>query len=391
MASLQVDRAAVRAELARVQAQRNYQYDRWAMSHIAAEQAKDQFTHSALLAVKAQQMVVAAQERVRDYAVQAFINPPAVGSIAVLAVEDAKNASWAHDVLSITADDQSRVVDELASAEQTAKRRVTAAQQAADDSTEKESASKTQLDALEASVQTQRNLNAQVSQRLDGALAEVAALREVDQAAADEMEKAEIALADETKAALGDTSSATSSSGSDAPVSTASSPSPSPGTTSPPVTTKPKPKPKPTTQPTPTPSPPSSVVTWQDVTKVGTFWVNKSIASRVQGLLSAASGAGFNLTGGGFRDPASQIALRKAHCGPTYYDIYQRPAGECSPPTAIPGRSMHEQGLALDIKSGGALITSHSNPAFVWLNANAARFGFYNLPSEPWHWSVNGH
>jgi hypothetical protein len=21
---------------------------------------------------------------------------------------------------------------------------------------------------------------------------------------------------------------------------------------------------------------------------------------------------------------------------------------------------------------------------------NASRFGFFNLPSEPWHWSVNG-
>lgn len=26
----------------------------------------------------------------------------------------------------------------------------------------------------------------------------------------------------------------------------------------------------------------------------------------------------------------------------------------------------------------------------VWLHANAGRFGFVNLPSEPWHWSVDG-
>ena len=25
-----------------------------------------------------------------------------------------------------------------------------------------------------------------------------------------------------------------------------------------------------------------------------------------------------------------------------------------------------------------------------WLDANAGRFGLVNLPSEPWHWSVNG-
>ena len=29
--------------------------------------------------------------------------------------------------------------------------------------------------------------------------------------------------------------------------------------------------------------------------------------------------------------------------------------------------------------------------AVQWLNAHGATYGFYNLPSEPWHWSVNGH
>jgi LAS superfamily LD-carboxypeptidase LdcB len=66
------------------------------------------------------------------------------------------------------------------------------------------------------------------------------------------------------------------------------------------------------------------------------------------------------------------------------------PASQCSPPTARPGTSMHERGLAIDFTSSGKLITSHADKAFVWLAANAARFGFYNLPSEPWHWSING-
>ncbi len=25
-----------------------------------------------------------------------------------------------------------------------------------------------------------------------------------------------------------------------------------------------------------------------------------------------------------------------------------------------------------------------------WLAANASSYGFYNLPSEPWHWSTTG-
>ncbi|MCX6523582.1 MAG: M15 family metallopeptidase, partial [Actinobacteria bacterium] len=98
----------------------------------------------------------------------------------------------------------------------------------------------------------------------------------------------------------------------------------------------------------------------------------------------------FNLRGGGYRSSAAQVATRRANCGPSYYEIYQKPASQCSPPTAIPGRSMHEQGRAIDFTSGGALITSQSNPAFVWLSSNASRFGMYNLPSEPWHWSTNG-
>jgi LAS superfamily LD-carboxypeptidase LdcB len=107
-------------------------------------------------------------------------------------------------------------------------------------------------------------------------------------------------------------------------------------------------------------------------------------------LLDAASSAGVSLSGGGFRDPGEQIALRTAHCGPTHYDIYEKPASQCTPPTAIPGRSMHERGLAIDFKYNGALITSRSSPGYQWLAANAAGFGLYNLPSEPWHWSTNG-
>ena len=38
----------------------------------------------------------------------------------------------------------------------------------------------------------------------------------------------------------------------------------------------------------------------------------------------------------------------------------------------------------------GDLIRSRSHPAFSWLADNAERFGFYNLPSEPWHWSTTG-
>jgi LAS superfamily LD-carboxypeptidase LdcB len=81
------------------------------------------------------------------------------------------------------------------------------------------------------------------------------------------------------------------------------------------------------------------------------------------------------------------VALRRQNCGTTHYAIYQKPASQCSPPTAIPGRSRHERGLALDFNSKGKSLTASD---FSWLKANAGRYGLKNLPSERWHWSTDG-
>ena len=126
------------------------------------------------------------------------------------------------------------------------------------------------------------------------------------------------------------------------------------------------------------------------VCAAGPFVVDTTIAGQVTAMLAAAAASGLDLGGTGHRSNARQIELRRAHCGPTTYDLYQRPAGECSPPTARPGQSMHEWGLALDITSAGRLIRSRNDPAWQWLAANAATYGLINLPSEPWHWSTNG-
>ena len=97
-------------------------------------------------------------------------------------------------------------------------------------------------------------------------------------------------------------------------------------------------------------------------------------------------GIGLCLSGGGYRDSSSQIALRRAHCGTSDYAIYEMSPSQCSPPTARPGQSNHERGLAIDFNN----CSTRSSACFRWLAANAASFGFRNLPSEPWHWSVNG-
>jgi hypothetical protein len=118
--------------------------------------------------------------------------------------------------------------------------------------------------------------------------------------------------------------------------------------------------------------------------------VHVSIAVRVRALLAVAHADGVPLGGWGHRSRDQQIALRKAHCGPTPEDVYLKPAGACSPPTARPGASMHERGLAIDFHLAGKSISTRESPGYQWLAANSARFGLHNLPSEPWHWSVNG-
>ena len=118
--------------------------------------------------------------------------------------------------------------------------------------------------------------------------------------------------------------------------------------------------------------------------------VHESIVADVRQLLADAAADGVALAGGGYRDPAQQIAVRRNNCGTSNYAIYEMPSSQCRPPTARPGRSMHEQGRAIDFTYNGRIISSRSGAAWNWLAANASRYGLYNLPSEPWHWSTNG-
>jgi LAS superfamily LD-carboxypeptidase LdcB len=122
----------------------------------------------------------------------------------------------------------------------------------------------------------------------------------------------------------------------------------------------------------------------------GSITVAGAIAANVQSLLDAANADGVVLCGGGYRDPQAQIELRKAHCGTSDYAIYEMPSSQCSPPTARPGSSMHEEGLAIDFTCNGGGTVDSGDTCFVWLSDHADEYGLYNLPSEPWHWSTNG-
>ncbi len=116
--------------------------------------------------------------------------------------------------------------------------------------------------------------------------------------------------------------------------------------------------------------------------------VHEDIAEQTKALFDKAFADGINLAGWGYRPIQLQIELRAAHCGGTDYDIWHRPVFECAPPTARPGFSKHEQGRAIDFTFNGSSIQSRDSAAFVWLARHAPAYGFENLESEPWHWSI---
>jgi LAS superfamily LD-carboxypeptidase LdcB len=62
---------------------------------------------------------------------------------------------------------------------------------------------------------------------------------------------------------------------------------------------------------------------------------------------------------------------------------------------APPGSSAHQSGRAVDLDiDGGSLSSARAEtmraaPAARWLAENAARWGFFPYPQEPWHWEWN--
>ncbi len=127
-----------------------------------------------------------------------------------------------------------------------------------------------------------------------------------------------------------------------------------------------------------------------DLVSVGGITVNVLIEESLGALLDAMEERGFVMGGGGYRSIESQIRLRRANCGTSNYAVWNMPASRCRPPTARPGLSQHELGLAIDFTYNGRVLRSRRTDVFRTLAELAPKYGFYNLPSEPWHWSTTG-
>ncbi len=346
---LRATQAEVLAEITRLN-------DQVAARRVEADAARRRADDAAAQAADAQQRADAAaavadrnRGEFRDYVTESFMRPPAQDLLALLTLPTVQDNSHVVGMVRAVADRRKATAQRFADEQ-------AAAMQAGDVAAAAEAAARSEVAAaegaareLESVVSARSAVAADLEDRLERQLAEVESLRELDARAARELAAAEAAV----RAAAG-------------PVGSGSSSGPSSGVAA---------------------GPPVGA---DQITVIRGIPIHRSIVANLESMLAAAAADGVQISGSGYRSSARQVQLRQAHCGSTPFDVYEKPASQCSPPTARPGRSMHERGLAVDLTVGGRAITTRSSPAFRWLADNASRFGFFNLPSEPWHWSVNG-
>jgi LAS superfamily LD-carboxypeptidase LdcB len=316
----------------------------------AATEAEEAFNQATAAVDAKTAEIEVLRDEIREFAVQAFVHPPADDALAALDTADPGEAAEKRALLEVQNTNDADLLDRLTAAEEDLEVQRQLAEAASQRAQEKRAAAAGRLEELTVARDQQAAYAAQVESRLDRALGEAAALAELDatlsrKIAAQQAELARRAAAASPRRGGGGSSSVTFNGS----LSSVSCPS------------------------------------------GGSITVASSIASSLQSLLNAASSDGVSLCGGGYRSSAGQIEARRNNCGTSDYAIYDMPPSQCSPPTARPGQSMHERGLAVDFTcNGGGAISSRSSPCFQWLAGNAGGYGFYNLPSEPWHWSSNG-
>jgi peptidoglycan hydrolase CwlO-like protein len=301
-----------------------------------------------------------------EVVIQAFITSPSERAFDALTSATAGDAAVKQALLDMTADEdadvlagldatQRRLEDEQAAEEEA----VEAAQQAVE-------AAQTALEDLEAAVSQQTQFTNEVEARLEQQLGEIEALRDSDPELAEQLEARAGSLA-------GDIAESRRLLQEETALEEAGVAPADPGA----------------------PDGPSTITVEGGLAVVscpqglGSIQVAGVIARDLQGLLNLAAEQGLPLCGNGWRDPAEQVALRRSHCGSSHYAIYEAPASACSPPTARPGQSLHEQGLAIDFTCAGSTV-SWGDRCHDFLRAHAADFGFHPLSSEPWHFSPTG-
>ncbi len=363
--ALKASDAEVTAALSALSTNVSAQQDRVEEAERAVSQATSEQQAAEAAQAQKQQELDSITEQMKTSAVEAYVTAGSGDAFATIGSDDINDAVNKRTLLSMRAGKDQGLVEQFRSIQEDLEIQRAAAQAAAEKARAKEAEVESRLQELNAAYSEQQQFAAQVEQRLDSALAEADSLASLDAGLSKSIsdKQAEIARAVAAERAAREARAKASASRAAAVVGSSSG---SGGGGSVP-----------------------SITGSGEIVTVGGIRIHQSIAGNLQRLLAAASASGIGLSGGGYRDPAGQIAVRRNNCGTSNYAIYEMPASSCSPPTARPGTSMHERGLAIDFTQGGSTLTRGSS-AFAWLKANASSYGFFNLPSEPWHWSTNG-
>jgi len=315
------------------------------------------------------------QERLRAQMVEMYVDPDQDGVTSVLDAASATDMITRRAILRARTADDEDLADQVRRAQADLEAQRTAAVEAGERAEARRQEVAVRLGTLETAQAQQQDFAAQVQQRIDGELARALELRQRDQQLAAEIIREQVAL--QARLALAAQQEEQRQAAAQAAQQQQQQAAYDEGGQ----------------ESAPIVPPGGGGVTSEGtgsggirVCNASGIRVNCQIASQVSAMITAAANAGVSLSGGGYRDPSAQISLRRQHCGSSYYAIYQMPSSQCRPPTARPGQSNHEVGLAIDFNN----CSSRGSACFRWLAGNASRFGFYNLPSEPWHWSVDG-
>jgi LAS superfamily LD-carboxypeptidase LdcB len=349
--ALEAQDAEVRAALAEIEGNVARQRSELQQAERAQAQSESELARATQAVADAQQRIDELNKLADRLVVDSFVNPPSDYALEPLRAGSMTDAAVIQSVLEMQGNRDAQLLERLAQAQDSLEAEQAKREDAAAEAKQAQEVAARELDDVEAALGQQQTFAADLELRLNDRLAEAESLRTLDAALSDRLAREQAELAAQLAAAA-------------QPPAQDMAPS----------------------QIEPVPGGLATVT----CPAGGSITVAGSIAGNVQALLDAAAADGVMLCGGGYRDPEEQIALRMAHCGTSYYAIYQMPASQCDPPTAIPGTSMHEQGLAIDFTCNGGGIVSTGDPCWDWLQANAVGYGLYNLPSEPWHWSTNG-
>lgn len=383
--ALQADEAEVRAALGAINDNVRGQQAAYVDAQRSATEAQDHATEAAAAAAAKEDEIATLRTGIAEFAVNAYVNPPTEEFLDSFREDSAGEAVRKKSLLSYRSGHDSDLLDELRAAEAELKAIRAEADDAQAEAEVRLGAVSSQLTQLQSAQAQQQQFVSQVESRLDAKLSEAAGLAATDSALSSEIAKQEAAIAAQLRAvpkppvnvaissggggnsvgSNGGGSNSGGGGGNDGDGGGGGN-SGGGGGGGGPITS--------------VPGPPG-------LTTVGGITVNSRIAGNLSSLLSAASAAGISLGGSGYRDSSGQIALRRQNCGTSDYAIYQMPSSQCSPETARPGLSKHEQGLAVDFTSGGGTLRSGS-AAHQWMQANAGSFGWVPLAGEPWHWSA---